>query len=130
MPPKLYPFIDELQRTTGMPVTCLVEDNAPAHQTAHSVDQMEQHQQEIITLDWPSRSPDLNSIERVWSYEKDKISIYQFTGSNQTTVNQAKATLEKVWQELSQDYIDSRCHSFHEKLELVILHKGGNSFNG
>ena len=127
---KLFPFIDVLQRMTGIPVTYLVEDNASAHQTAHSIDQVERHLRGIITLDWPSRSPDLNCIERVWSYEKDEISIYQFTGANQTTVNQAKATLEKVWLELSQDYIDSRSCSFHEKLELVILYKGGNSFNG
>ncbi|KAG0132860.1 transposable element Tc3 transposase, partial [Tuber indicum] len=76
-------------------------------------------------LDWPSKSPDLNSIERVWDYAKDEISIYQFTGANQQTVEQAKSTLERVWQELSQDYIDSCCRSFHEKLELVILHRGG-----
>ena len=128
--PKLYPFIDELQRKTGMPVTYLVEDNAPAHQTARSIDQLERKQRGIITLDWPSKSPDLNSIEPVWNYEKDEISIYQFTGANQATVDQAKATLAKVWLELSQDYIDLRCRSFHEKLQLVILHGGGNSFYG
>ena len=128
--PKLYPFIDELQRKTGMPVTYLVEDNAPAHQRARSIDQLERQQRGIITLNWPSKSPDLNSVEPVWNYKKDEITIYQFTGANQATVDQAKATLPKVWLELSQDYIDSRCRSFHEKLQLVILHGGGNSLYG
>ena len=31
--PLLYPWISELQASTGMPVTYLVEDSAPAHQT-------------------------------------------------------------------------------------------------
>lgn len=128
--PKLYPFIDELQRETGMPVTYLVEDNAPAHQTAQAVDDVERKERGIITLNWPSKSPDLNSIENVWDYEKDEISTYQFTGASKATVAEAKAMLEQVWMDLSQDYIDSRCRSFHAKLELVILHGGGNSFNG
>jgi hypothetical protein len=113
-----------------MPVTYLVEDNAPAHQTAQSVDEIERQERGIITLNWPSKSPDINSIENVWDYEKDEISTYQFTGSSQATVEEVKDTLEKVWLELSQDYMDSRCRSFHDKLELVILHGGGNSFNG
>ncbi|RPB04469.1 hypothetical protein L873DRAFT_1666545, partial [Choiromyces venosus 120613-1] len=128
--PKLYPFIDQLQQDTGMPVTYLVEDNAPAHQTVQSIDAKERKDRGIITLEWPSKSPDLNAIEQVWDYEKDEISTYQFTGASRATMLEAKETLEKVWLELSQEYIDSRCQSFHDKLELVILHGGRNNFNG
>lgn len=42
--PKLYSFIDDLQRKTGMPLTYLVEANAPAHQTAQTVDAIERRE--------------------------------------------------------------------------------------
>jgi transposase len=87
-----------------MPVTYLVEDNAPAHQTAQAVDDVERKERGIITLNWPSKSPDLNSIENVWDYEKDEISTYQFTGASKATVAEAKAMLEQVWINLSRLY--------------------------
>jgi len=100
-----------------MPITYLVEDNAPAHQKAREVDFSERKERGILTLNWPSKSPDLNAIEEVWKDEKDEIATYQFTGVGQKTVDEAKKTLARVWNETSQQYIDSRCRAFHQKLE-------------
>lgn len=46
----LYPWIDELQKLTGIPITYLVEDNAPAHTTIKSLHSAERAQRGIITL--------------------------------------------------------------------------------
>lgn len=128
--PLLYPWIDEIQARTGMPVTYLVEDNAPCHQTVQRVDKEERIIRGIVTFNWPSKSPDLNQIEPIWSDEKDEIATYQFTGASQETVRQAKATLVRVWEELPQAVIDRRCANFHEKLERCILHGGNNNYDG
>lgn len=126
----LYPFIDHLQHESGEPVTYLVEDNAPAHTTAQNVDAETHQERGIITFNWPSKSPGLNKIEPIWDYEKDEIATYQFTGASQATVEEAKATLQKVWEELPQEYIDHMCMDFHNKCELVIKNKGDNNFDG
>jgi len=48
--PLLYPWINQLQAQTGMPVTYLVKDNAPAHQTVQRIDRELRHTKEIITF--------------------------------------------------------------------------------
>lgn len=48
--PFLYPWIDQLQAQTGMPVTYLVEDTVPAHQTVQRVDHELCHTKGIITF--------------------------------------------------------------------------------
>lgn len=126
----LYPWIDKLQASTGLPITYLVEDNAPSHQTVQRVDKALRTKKGIITFNWPSKSPDLNQIEPIWSNEKDEIATYQFTGASQETVREAKATLIRVWEELPQALIDGRCATFDEKLQRCILHGGNNNYDG
>lgn len=130
MKPLLYPWITQLQARTGMPVTYLVEDNAPSHQTVQRVDKEVRTKHDIITFNWPSKSPDFNQIEPILSEEKVEIATYQFTGASQETVREAKATLVKVWKELPQALIDRRCATFHEKLERCILQGGNNNYHG
>ncbi|RPA96725.1 hypothetical protein L873DRAFT_1811092 [Choiromyces venosus 120613-1] len=113
-----------------MPITYLVKDNALTHQTVQRVDQDLWHSKGIITFNWSSRSPDLNQIECLWDDCKGEIAMYQFTGASQETVEQAKATLVKVWREFPQELIDHRCQSFHEKLNCCIIHGGNNNFDG
>ena len=128
--PLLYPWINELQASTGMPVTYLVEENAPAHQTVQRIDAEERTKRGIITFKWPSNSPDLNQIEPVWCDQKDEIATFQFTGASQETVEAAKAVLVQTWNEYPQELINRRCATFYEKLERCILHGGNNNYNG
>ncbi|RPB04436.1 hypothetical protein L873DRAFT_1799304 [Choiromyces venosus 120613-1] len=99
----------------NIPHLYLVEDNAPSHQTARSVDKEERKEKGIVTLDWPLKSPDINQIEGIWDYEKDEISTWQFVRASKAVVDGAKAVL---------------CQAFHEKLQRVIIHGGNNNFNG
>lgn len=47
----------------------LVQDNAPAHAAQSTRIDLEERQ--IIAIDWPPFSPDLNLIENVWNCMKD-----------------------------------------------------------
>lgn len=112
----LYPWINQRQALTSMPVTYLVEDDAPSHQIVQRVDKVERAERVIITFNCPSKSPDLNQSEPIWSDEKDEIATYQLTGVSQQTVEQAKAALEQVWHELTQALFDRKCATLHAKL--------------
>lgn len=125
----LYPWIEQIQALTGMPLTFLVEDNTPCYQPVQRVDREKRTLRGIVTFNWPSESPDLNQIEPIWSDEKDEIATYQFTGASQETIRKAKETLIRVWEELAQAIIDRRCATFREKLEHCILHGGNNNFD-
>ncbi|RPA93880.1 hypothetical protein L873DRAFT_1815192 [Choiromyces venosus 120613-1] len=122
--------MDSLQRRINVPNLYLVEDNTPSHQTMRKVDEQERKEYGIVTLDWPSKSPDLNQIEPIWDYEKDEISTWQFVGANRTIIDGAKVTLLMTWEDLPQVVIDNKCQAFHEKLQRVIIHSGNNNFNG
>ncbi|RPB04651.1 hypothetical protein L873DRAFT_1799021 [Choiromyces venosus 120613-1] len=93
----------------NIPHLYLIEDNAPSHQTARSVDKEERKEKD---------------------YEKDEISTWQFVGASKAVVDGAKAVLVQTWEDLPQAVIDNKCQSFHEKLQRVIIHGGNNNFNG
>lgn len=84
----------------------------------------------FITFNWPFKSPNISKIEPIWDYEKDEIETYQFTGASQATVEEGKATLRKVCDDLSQECIDPICMDFHGKLMLVLQNRGDNNFDG
>ena len=54
--PKLYPWMESLQKTLGVPYLYLVKDNAPSHQTTRRIDEDERLSHGILTLKWPSKS--------------------------------------------------------------------------
>lgn len=49
----------------------LQQDNAPIHASKQTTDWIRQY--EIALLEWPSRSPDLNPIENVWSLLSQRV---------------------------------------------------------
>ncbi|EFN75575.1 Transposable element Tcb2 transposase, partial [Harpegnathos saltator] len=49
----------------------LQEDNDPKHRNKLCTERKKQSG--IVTLDWPSQSPDTNPIENVWAYLKHKL---------------------------------------------------------
>ncbi|RPA98352.1 hypothetical protein L873DRAFT_1790343 [Choiromyces venosus 120613-1] len=114
----------------GISYLYLIEDNASSHQTARQVDNKERQSHGIITLDWPSKSPDLNSIKWIWEYKKDDISTWKFMGSERAAIEGAKHVLVETWAALPQAVINQECQSFHEKLQQLILCAGNNNFNG
>lgn len=62
-------------------------------------------EQEFIVLEWPSNSPDLNIIEHVWSYIKQRLPTYK----------QAPQNMAKLWNRL-QDICTSISSGFLRKL--------------
>ncbi|RPA90330.1 hypothetical protein L873DRAFT_1879320 [Choiromyces venosus 120613-1] len=121
--------MEALKERLGVPQLNLVEDNAPSHQTTRRVDEEERKSHRIVTLNWPPKSPDLNQIESIWSYQKDETSTWNFVHASRQVLDAAKEILVRTGEELPQEVIDNKCQAFHEKLQRVILHDGNNNFN-
>ena len=67
-------------------------DNAPVHGVSKWL-----AQQKIKTMDWPSKSPDLNPIENIWKIMKDNIQNQRNFPKN---VDDLKIALKEEWSKL------------------------------
>ena len=73
----------------------------------------------IKILDWPGNSPDLNSIENLWSKMKDLVSQKQ-PGS-------LSKFFKELWvKEISGEYCESLIYSMPYRLQAVIDAHGGH----
>ena len=59
---------------TMEPRLSVMQDNAPPHKAARTMEELEERQ--ITPILWPPYSPDLNPIEAVWNWMKNYIQFH------------------------------------------------------
>ena len=77
-----------------------VDDNAPPHRYQGVTDLKEEMQ--IISVKWPSNSPDLNLIENVWAYMKDQ--LYQIRRELKDSEDTWRRSNE-IWRNIPLDFL-------------------------
>ena len=112
----LGPFLDT-QETSGKLV--LMEDGAPVHRS--NVPKVWREARQVTKMNWPANSPDLNPIENLWKVLKDRVQTHH----RPKNVNEMKLALEREWENLSPEKLESLVATMPERMKAVVEAKGG-----
>lgn len=95
----------------------LLEDNDPKHRSNYSRTWKSDH--EIVTLSWPSLSPDMNPTENVWSLLKVKV-----TQRRPRTLEDLVAAIQNEWNELPRELAYNLMNSMERRVQSLIDSSG------
>ena len=91
-------------------------DNARVHWAKDSL--IFYKENDIWLIDWPANSPDLNPIENLWAYVKHKL------GDKKYTKNQLIAKIHSIWNDISNEQIQSTWTSIYERIQQWLDSEG------
>lgn len=98
-----------------------VQDNATIHTSTHTTGWLELHK--IESIEWPSRSPDLNPIENLWSILKLK--VYR-NNKQYSSLHELEKAIKAAWREIDLERdIRPLIDSIPRRLSYVLEAKGG-----
>jgi hypothetical protein len=101
------------------------QDNAAVH-TAHAVADFF-HRHNIQVLDWPAHSPDLNIIEHMWHYLKERVRQLPIASSKEELWSNVLVVLDYMWSAEMTKKINDLYESLPNRMQAVIAAHGGNT---
>jgi len=100
-------------------VTILQHDNSPVHSAKRVKAFLEERN--IQVLEWPALSPDLNPIENIWGYIKQKL-LLKLTAAS--TINDVRNEVQINWTQLPQRLLLAVICSMRTRMKDVIKCSG------
>jgi hypothetical protein len=95
----------------------LQEDNDPKHRSRLCKAWKEENG--VVTMDWPSQSPDANPIENVWGIMKSHLA-----GKRIFTLKQLSYQIKKIWNSLSTEYAETLVESMPRRCQAILDNDG------
>ena len=95
-------------------------DNDPKHTARKTKEWLEEH--DVIVLDWPAQSPDLNPIEHMWNEVERRLRKLN------EPINSKEALWEKIsstWNDIDIETCTKLIQTMPERIRDVIKQKGG-----
>ena len=114
---QLGPMVAEMERE-GRVNVLVVEDGAPSHSS--KVAKAAREESGIRSLFHPPSSPDLNPIEGLWLILKTRISQMR----KATTLDELWVQIQRAWDEIEQQKIDSLIETMEGRREAIQAAKG------
>lgn len=99
-------------------------DNSSVHTSNHTKEYLAK--KKIQTLDWPSKSPDLNPIENLWGNLARK--LYDNGKKQFDTKEDLRKALFKTWKEIEIDECKELTDSMTTRL-IKVVRKGGKQID-
>lgn len=96
----------------------LMQDGASCHTAKETVAWLADQGVDSL-VGWPSRSPDLNPIEALWSTMQERVSH-----SGPRDQEELKAVIRRLWEEIPQAEIDGRVLAYSRWLREVVGENG------
>ncbi|GFY25793.1 transposable element Tc3 transposase [Trichonephila clavipes] len=97
----LLPYVRPFRGAMGLQFL-FMDDNAPCHRTVAAEQLLES--EDIERMDWPARSPDLNTIEHVWDLLGRRLAARTLPP---VTIRELRLALQDEWAAMPQQLIDT-----------------------
>ncbi|RYH08853.1 hypothetical protein EON65_40595 [archaeon] len=114
-----------MQQYFGQHPCIFQQDNASIHR-AHGVADFF-HAHNIQVLEWPAHSPDLNIIEHVWHYLKERIRQLPVASSKENLWLSVQVALNYMCSDEMTKEINNLYESLPNRMQAVIAAHGGNT---
>lgn len=101
----------------------LAQDNAPYHVARGTLQMLADNN--VRTLPWPSRSPDLNPTEHVWDLVERRIRVVTMQNNR---ANHQRDIIQ-VWAALTQQTLRNYIRSMRSRCRAVIRARGCHTRN-
>lgn len=99
----------------------LAQDNAPCHVARNTRAMLAANN--VQTLPWPAKSPDLNPIEHVWDLLKRKVRAQP----QQLNMRELERDIMQAWATIPQRYLQRYIVSMRARCRAVIAAEGGHT---
>jgi hypothetical protein len=76
-------------------------------------------------MKWPAHSPDLNIIERMWHYLKERVRLQPPASSKEDLWSNVRSVMDYMWSEEMTQKINDLYESLPNRMQAVIDARGG-----
>ena len=121
MEKKLIPDVQQIEAAAGGSSFTWLIDNAPGH-SAKTTKQFLSKKGIDYCKDWPANSPDLNPIENVWAWMKQKVYSKHYS-----SLAELKRAVLETWAALPDSMCSNLMRSLHTRKSICLERNGGHT---